>query len=42
MVASADSPETSRSTAVRLQAAVMTRVMTAATRDGAVAGSPGG
>jgi hypothetical protein len=41
MVAGADSPETSRSTAVRLQAAVVTRVTTAATRDGAVAGQFG-
>jgi 2-polyprenyl-6-methoxyphenol hydroxylase-like FAD-dependent oxidoreductase len=41
MVASADSSKTSRNTAARLQATVMSRVTTAATRDGAVAAQLG-
>jgi 2-polyprenyl-6-methoxyphenol hydroxylase-like FAD-dependent oxidoreductase len=41
MVASAESRKTSRTTTARLQAAVMSRVTTAATRDGAVAAQLG-
>ena len=41
MAASGDLPETSRSTTARLQATLMSRVTTAATRDGAVAAQLG-